>query len=126
MKNSISENVSDFLDFLRESEQLARISKENEQEANDSTQDILHKLEIQPVSYHEAARLARKLAEVRQSRRMAKDIYNTVSLIVQWAEENKNVVKSLERLLGDVRKSEKFMQNRTYTPKTGVLKEVGG
>ena len=57
---------------------------------------------------------------------MAKDIYNTVSLIVQWAEENKNVVKSLERLLGDVRKSEKFMQNRTYTPKTGVLKEVGG
>ena len=126
MKNLISENVSDFLDFLRESEQLARISKENEQEANDSTQDILHKLEIQPVSYHEAARLARKLAEVRQSRRMAKDIYNTVSLIVQWAEENKNVVKSLERLLGDVRKSEKFMQNRTYTPKTGVLKEVGG
>ena len=114
------------MDFLRESEQLARISKENEQEANDSTQDILHKLEIQPVSYHEAARLARKLAEVRQSRRMAKDIYNTVSLIVQWAEENKNVVKSLERLLGDVRKSEKFMQNRTYTPKTGVLKEVGG
>ena len=126
MKNSISENVSDFLDFLRESEQLARISKENEQEANDSTQDVLHKLEIQPVSYHEAARLARKLAEVRQSRRMAKDIYNTVSLIVQWAEENKNVVKSLERLLGDVRKAEKFMQNRTYTPKTGVLKEVGG
>ena len=126
MKNPISENVSDFLDFLRESEQLARISKENEQEANDSTQDILHKLEIQPVSYHEAAGLARKLAEVRQSRRMAKDIYNTVSLIVQWAEENKNVVKSLERLLGDVRKSEKFMQNRTYTPKTGVLKEVGG
>lgn len=126
MKNSISENVSDFLDFLRESEQLARISKENEQEANDSTQDILHKLEIQPVSYHEAARLARKLAEVRQSRRMAKDIYNTVSLIVQWAEENKNVVKSLERLLGDVRKAEKFMRNRTYTPKTVVLKEVGG
>lgn len=126
MKNLISENVSDFLDFLRESEQLARISEENEQEANDSTQDILHKLEIQPVSYHEAARLARKLAEVRQSRRMAKDIYNTVSLIVQWAEENKNVVKSLERLLGDVRKAEKFMRNRTYTPKTVVLKEVGG
>lgn len=124
MKNPISENVSEFLDFLRESEQLVRISEANEQEANDATQDILHKLEIGTVTYHEAAKLAKKLAEVRQERRVAKDLYNAVSPVAQWAEENKNVIKSLERLLGDVRKAEKFLQNRTYTPKTGVLREA--
>ena len=124
-KEPLSDNIAGFLAFLRESEALLRISAQNEQEANDATQDILHMLELNEMPYHDTAKLARKLAEIRRQRRAAKDLYNTVSPIASWAENNKAVIKSLERLLGDVRRAEKLMQNRMYTQKTGVLKEEG-
>lgn len=121
MENPISVNLSNFLDFLREVAQLVRNAEINEQEANDATQDILHKLEIEPVNYHEAAQLAKKLAQARKERRAAKDIINTAAPVVQWTDGNLTTIKSLERLLGEVRKAEKLLQNRTYTPRTGVL-----
>lgn len=122
-ENALSEKIAEFLAFLRESEALLRISAQNEQEANDATQDILHMLELNETAYHDGARLAQKLAEIRRQRRAAKDLYGVVAPIAAWAESNKAVIKSLERLLGDVRRAEKLMQNRTYTQKTGVLKE---
>lgn len=92
-----------------------------EQESNDATQDILHQLELCDVDYHQSARLAKKLREVRQERRSAKDRYDTYAPIVNWMDDNRNTIKALERLLGDVRKSEKLTQGRFYTPKTKVL-----
>ena len=35
-------------------------------------------------------------------------------------------MKTLERLLGEVRKQEKKTQNRVYVPRTGILKNAGG
>lgn len=123
MENQISEKISSFLEFLREAEQLVHIAKANEQEANDATQDILHKLELEQVSYRDSAHLARKLSSVRKVRRSAKDLFSLVCPVAQWAENNKVTIKSLERLLGDVRRAEKIIQNRTYVPKTEVLHE---
>ena len=120
---TVSNGIETFLDYIRETEQLYRISVANEQEANDATQDILHSLELEDHDYHNSARLARKLKEVRQARRAAKDLMGQTLPVVEWAEGNRQTVKALERLLGEVRKMEKNTGNRIYTPKTAI---VGG
>lgn len=120
---TVSNGIEAFLDYIRETEQLYRISVANEREANDATQDILHSLELEVHDYHSSARLARKLKEVRQARRAAKDLMGQTLPVVEWAEGNRQTIKALERLLGEVRKMEKNTGNRIYTPKTAV---VGG
>ena len=114
----ISTGIEAFLDYIRETEQLFRISVANEQEASDATQDILHSLELEDHDYHDNARIARKLKEVRQARRAAKDLMAQALPVVEWADANRPTIKVLERLLGEVRKAEKNTENRIYTPKT--------
>ena len=57
----ISQGIDNFLTYIREIEQLYRISVANEQEANDMTQDILHSIELEPHDYRGYAQLAKKI-----------------------------------------------------------------
>ncbi len=63
---SVSKGIESFLNYVREMEQLHRISIANEQQANDETQDILHSLELGEHSYHDQAHLAANLREIRK------------------------------------------------------------
>jgi hypothetical protein len=119
--NAHSAGLSDFLTFLRESDERYRMAQEDEQQANDETQDILHSLELDKHTYNEQAKLARKLVDVRQRRRVAKETQEATAPIVAWSEANKQVIKALERVLGEVRKAEKRQEHRMYAPRTDVL-----
>ena len=119
-----SESISAFLDYLRSSETTYRMEKMNQQDAEDYIQDILHQLELGELDYHGYARAAKRLKEARVARRKAKDYMATVSPILAWIDGNQTVIKGLERLLGEVRKNEKFTENRIYTPKSNVLDEI--
>ena len=116
----ISRGIESFLDYLRETEQQLHMAEQSEQEANDATQDILHRLELED---EDAERLAYKLREVRRQRREAKDRIDQTAPVAAWLEERRTVVKELERLLGEVRKQERRASDRIYTPKTKVLEE---
>lgn len=118
-----SKDLERFLDFLKSAESQLDQAMAGQQDAEAETQDILHSLELEKHSYHEMAALSRKLAEVRQTRRQNKDIVAQLTPVVEWTKENDGTVRSLQRLLGDVRKAEKSTQNRIYTPRTNVLKE---
>lgn len=114
----VSKAIESYLNFLRDIEQKFSMALADEQEANDETQDILHSLELQEHDYHEFARLSKELKAVRQKRRAAKDVMNEISPVLSWIDDNRQVIKGMERLLGDVRKAEKATENRFYTPKT--------
>lgn len=116
--------ISSFLEYIRECNQNYRIAITEEQEANDATQDILHSIELEKNDYHSYAHLAIRLKEVRANRRDAKDIQIQLEPIVEWAEQNQNTIKSIERLLGDVRKAERKTENRIYTPRTEEINKT--
>ena len=118
-----SKELEQFLDFVNNAESLMDQAIAGQQEAEAETQDILHSLELEKHSYHEMAALSRKLAEIRQTRRQHKDTAAQLTPVVEWTRENDGAVRSLQRLLGDVRKTERNTQNRFYTPRTNVLKE---
>lgn len=120
----ISDKIADFLSYIEEQCQMYDIARDMLKECDEATQDILHKMEIDPVKYKERARLATKLQSIRRQRRTAKDITETTKIISIWVKDNKSIIGSLQRLLGDIRKAEKKQQNRTYIPRTNVIEEI--
>ncbi|AUO19905.1 hypothetical protein [Monoglobus pectinilyticus] len=120
----ISDKIADFLSYMEEQCQMYDIARDMLKECDEATQDILHKMEIDPVKYKERARLATKLQSIRRQRRTAKDMTETTKIISIWVKDNKSIIGSLQRLLGDVRKAEKKQQNRTYIPRTNVIEEI--
>jgi hypothetical protein len=120
----ISDKIAYFLSYIEEQCKMYDISKDILKECDEATQDLLHKMEIDPVKYKERARLATKLQAVRRQRRTAKDMTEITKIIAIWAKDNKSIIGSLQRLLGDIRKAEKKQQNRTYIPRTNVIEEI--
>lgn len=119
-----SEYISCFLDFMRESMVEYEIAKSGQANADNETQDLLHRLELHDDSYHDMARISRELKKARQERRKAKDAIIELQPILKWAEENARTLKSLEQLLGAVRKAEKATENRFYTDRTDAVERT--
>jgi len=120
---TVSEQLASFLNFIREAESQYNTAYQDEEKANLETQDILHFLELNHHTYSERAKIAGKLSNVRKRRRTARDATMLYSPICEWAEQNKAVIKALERLLGEVRKVENIQKNRFYLNKTTILEE---
>lgn len=121
-----SEQIESFLYFLREAQEAYNIAALSEREADDETQDILHSLELNENKYHDCAKLSLTLAKVRQERRAAKDTRLRLQPVIDWAGQNAKMVKSLEQLLGVVRKTEKNLDCRFYRPKTDIVEKALG
>lgn len=120
----LQEGIEDFLDFIRDVEQGNRISLEEERISNNETQDLLHMLELLPMDDSGLLSVSQHLIESRKKRREAKNYIAAGTLIVEWIEENRAVIKSLERLLGEVRKKEQSSEGRLYTPRTSVWADI--
>lgn len=119
-----SQSLSDFLEFLRQSQQDYNIAVDIELTKSKETQDILHKIELDDVKYHDYAKLGKALKSIRNERREAKNIQLQLAPLVGWIKENQNVVRGLERLLGEVRKAETNIKNAHYYPRTDVVNEI--
>lgn len=80
------------------------------------TQDYLHKLELDNLSYSERAKIATKLAECRKQRRASKDTVSVLEPFVSFIESDKGkkMMNSIKELLGHTRSIEKRMETREY------------
>lgn len=120
MDKQASEPIESFLAYFRDCEQKYRMVVDDEEEMNRITQDILHETELEEHDYHGYAKLSKELKATRQKRREAKDTIKCLLSIVNWAELNASVLKNIERLLGDVRKAEKSLENRAYAQRSTI------
>ena len=126
IKNSLSyaKQFEQFLKFISQCQSDFCLAQSIQEDTEAETQDILHKLELEEITYHEYARLSKVLKKVRIERRKAKDTIEQLGPLVTWAAKNKDVIKELERILGDMRKTEKNMCYRHYNPKTDIVNEA--
>ena len=116
-----STHISDFLKFLREADTIYAIADRAQKESDNETQDILHAMELDSLSYHGRARLSSALSAVRQNRRTAKDTAEIMKPVLEWKEKNRAALKSLETILGTVRTLEKEKENRFYVKRTDIV-----
>lgn len=116
-----SDELKSFLDGVREAETNLNIAIADETEANQQTQDILHAIEIGEYNPRRSSALVKTLGSVRKRRRAAKDAIERLTPVVEWSKDNQSAIKSLERLLGDLRKTERHQEGRIYTHRTDIL-----
>ncbi|MCI9444311.1 MAG: hypothetical protein HFF69_06250 [Oscillospiraceae bacterium] len=112
-----SSQIDEFLAYLRDCEQRFRMAEADELEANAITNDIHHDMEFVEHDDAELLVLAVELTAARKKRRAAKDAMAETAPVLAWLEENRKTVKSLEQLLGAVRRAERAAENRIYTPR---------
>lgn len=113
-----SESLSAFLTLLREAEMEYVSALTTMTDSDAATQDLLHFLELQDPSPNELVIVGERIMNIRQARRAAKDRVEVIGPVVDWIEANRTAVKSLERLLGEMRKIESRHASRFYTPRT--------
>lgn len=113
-----SEALSAFLEFLREAERECTSAVNTMTDSDAATQDLLHFLELQEPSPDELVAVGERIVAIRQERRAAKDRAEVLTPVVEWIAQHKETVKSLERLLGELRKVENRHASRFYTPRT--------
>lgn len=113
-----SEKLSAFLSFLRESEAGYNAMLAALTDSDAATQDLLHFLELEDPSPEELVTVGERLGSVRRNRREQKDRSEIFGAVASWCEDNRAAVKSLERLLGELRKIENRHAGRFYTPRT--------
>ena len=121
---SVITHISDFLKFLREADTIYTIADVTQKESDNETQDILHAMELDSLSYHDRARLYSALSAVRQKRRTAKDTAEIMKPVLEWKEKNRAALKSLETILGTVRTLEKDKDNRFYVKRTDIVQRT--
>ncbi len=119
-----SESISEFLKFMRTVHQEYNIATSQEADAEQATQDLLHRLELGEDGDTEMVKIAVTLRKIRRERRMAKDICICLKPLIEWLPANGTTLRSLERLLGEVRKAEKSTENREYRNRTSILEET--
>lgn len=118
-----SKYISEFCNLITEARSDYEWNKDEVNRLDKLTQDYLHKLELEGLSYSERAKVATKIAKCRQLRRASKDTTEILEPFVQFLESDKgkNMNNLLREALGKTRKVEERMENRTYRYK--VLNE---
>lgn len=117
----ISSGLEEFLKYIRETESMFHAKQMTEIEAGSETQDLLHYLELCDQDDEMMVSVCKRLKEIRKERREAKDYILQAGYIVSWAEENRQIIKGLEQLLGQIRKEERRGENRVFSPRTNTI-----
>ena len=76
------------------------------------------------MSYHDTAKLGKALMKVRENRGKAKDSVELNAPLAEWIQSHSDVLKSLQKILGETRKIEDKQRRRMYVPRTKIVEEV--
>lgn len=121
-----SKDIEAVLRVFKDAEEQASLAYDEQRDCEDKQNDILHEFEFLVMSHNERGRLGKTLAEVRKSRRAAKNAVELLGPLCEWITNYKPAINALKRTLGDMRKIEDRQANRTYRLKTDGKGEIIG
>jgi len=110
-----SEKIKAFLDLVEETKREYDWASENRIQQEKLESDLLHKIELGTAE--ERRKAQSRLTRCLKDRRKYKDTEHECKILVDWAESEKKAINQLKKVLGEVRKEEKYRATRTYKPK---------
>ena len=118
-----SNTISDFCKMVTEAKADYEWNRSEVNRLDRLTQDYLHQLELHDLGYHDRAKVATKIADCRKLRRASKDTVEILEPFIEFidSEKGRQTMNLMREALGKTRKTEKFMETRTYRYK--VLEE---
>ena len=120
-----AKDVEAVLRVFKDAEEQASLAYDEQRACEDKQNDILHEFEFLVMSHNERGRLGKTLAEVRKSRRAAKNAVELLGPLCEWIATSQPAINALKRTLGDM-KIEDRQANRTYRLKTDGKGEIIG
>jgi hypothetical protein len=119
ISQKISEQFAALLKFLRDKVNEYQHYSTMLDRAERQKNDWLHILELNSAGYQERCKTATRLRWCLLERRKYKDAVKVREPIATFltAPEHKNLLDQLARVLGDVRKEERYQASRTYRPR---------
>ena len=114
-----SDSISQFCSLMDSAKKDYAWNYEEMRKMDQLTQDYLHKLELEQLTYSERAKVATQLTKCRQMRRNCKDMTETLEPLVAFleSERGKNLCNLMREVLGKTRKVEQYMEHRVYIPR---------
>lgn len=118
-KLNYSEIIESFNNMVRQVKSDFNYHTESMKKMEALTQDYLHKLELEELSYNERAKIATALAKARKERRVSKDIVESLRPMVTYLNEKRgtDMVRSMSEILGKIRIIEDCFEKRVYFPR---------
>lgn len=119
MTQTLTNGISEALKELAKTKARYQLAQEELTRCEKLSQDYLHILELGELKYHDRAKLGELLRQCRLERRYAKDALQCYQPVVDFLESEKGklAVGQFQQLLGNVRKAEQQMKNRSYSPR---------
>lgn len=119
VKLSLSTQLADAITFLRECEKEYQYYFDKVGEQEKKQNDLLHFLELDDANYSDRCKTATQLRHCLLERRYYKDRVEERAPIAEFLADpqNKKLLDSLGRVLGEVRRAERYHTNRSYTPR---------
>lgn len=118
MEKKVSEQIKSFLDFIDECRELNSMAYSGVGEEDKRHQDLTHAIEFED-DPEKIARIGMRIHQNRVERRAYKDIYEVTLPVVEFVQDpkNKKTMDAVRQLLGEVRKKERYHENRVYIPR---------
>ena len=122
----IATDIKQIITSLEQSIKDSQWSQNKVTECDRDTQDILHSIELDPLTKNERNKLATRLKAVRIERRKNKDVVEINEPVVTFlsSDKGRQLLNLLREVLGKTRKIEEYHSNRTYKPR--VAKQIHG
>lgn len=111
-----SQTISLFISMMENAKKDYAWNYEEVNRLEKLTQDYLHSLELDGLTYKERAKVATKLALIRKERREHKDMVASLEPLVSFieSEKGKQMLNLMREALGKTRKIETYMETRKY------------
>ena len=112
------EYAETLLKVIGEIQEIYADNCENAKQCELETMDLLHQLELQDkIKLYDGYFIAKKLRELRKQRRKYKDENLTLYFLNQFVENNPQFKNALIKVKENIKKKQRDMENRRYTPK---------
>lgn len=114
--------MTDFVAVMENAEKLFKQLYDRVGELDQETSDMLHDLEFDTFYRTGGHRKARRIKEIRQERRAAKNTMEIIYPLKEFARANRNLRNSVKRMISDMEKIAKDQNSRVYAPR--VLDDI--
>lgn len=128
MDNSFFDSLSTVLTVLQSVKNTYAAVCDEANLLDSFQQDLLHKLELEPLNAVQMIGVAKQLKECRMERRVLKDQADLLEPVVNFVDtqENKKAISNLQKTLGVVRQRTTNKSNRRYYPRVMSEEEFYG
>lgn len=85
--------------------------------------DLVHKIEFKDKTARERSKTSTRLKKCRDDRRNHKENVELLKELIEFIDGNQQLIKKLEKILGNMRKIEETQGKRSYKPRVMTVEE---